>query len=270
VLLVGNFLVAEIWVMHSLNSHWTLADFHARVAALAAIKDGARVLDLGCGRGFTLPHLIAQIGKSGEVVAADRISRSLAEIREGYHDDIAKGRLTDVDLNIAGPLPFATASFGSVVCQNVIECIPDRKGLLAEIHRILRPGGSAVIGHYDFDGVLLASDDRELTRRMVHGYADHTDKWQDVSEGQMGRLLPGLVANSPFKETETETVLFVDLSLSKDSYARDHLERMVSLSNQFGVSTKLAMTWLRRLEARSGAGTFYYALPWTYVTARAV
>ena len=255
--------------MRSLNPLWSRDDFHARVAALAAIKDGGRLLDLGCGRGFTIPHLLAGVGTSGEVVAADRVSRSLAMIREQYLGHCANGRLTLVDFNIAGPLPFASASFDSVVCQNVIECIPDRDCLLAEINRILRPGGVAVVGHYDFDGVLLASDDRELTRRMVHGYADHTQQWQDVSDGQMGRLLPGLVARSPFSEAATETVLFVDLILSKESYARDHLERMVALSREFGVSEESAKAWLNALEARSDAGQFYYALPWTYVVAYA-
>jgi hypothetical protein len=157
-----------------------------------------------------------------------------------------------------------------VVCQNFIECISDRDGLIAEIHRVLRSGGSAIIGHHDFDGVLLASDDRELTRCLVHGYADHTQQWQDVSEGQMGRLLPGLIANSPFKDAETETVLFVDLNLSEGSYARVHLEGIVELSREFGVSTESAKDWLRGMEARSGAGTFYYALPWTYVVGRTV
>ena len=86
----------------------------------------------------------------------------------------------------------------------------------------------------------------------------------------MGRLLPGLIANSPFNAAETETVLFVDLALSKESYARTHLDGMVALAQEFGVSPASASAWLRSLQARSDAGTFYYALPWTYVVARTV
>jgi SAM-dependent methyltransferase len=227
------------------------------------------VLDLGCGQGFTVPHLLAAAGASGQVVAVDRMSGSLAAIRERYSAPIASGCLSLLDLDIAASLPFASASFDSVVCQNVIECVPDRRGLLIEMHRILRPGGAAVIGHFDFDGVLLASDDRELTRRMVHGYADHTQDWQDASDGQMGRLLPGLVARSPFFVAATETVLFVDLTLSRDSYAMVHLEGMVALSSVFGVSEERARAWLNSLHTRSEVGQFYYALPWTYVVAHA-
>ncbi len=254
--------------VRSLNPAWTVADFHARTARLAGLREGERVLDLGCGRGVTLPYLLAGVGRTGEVIAADRAHDGLQAIRVSYADDIANGRLTLVDLDVSRPLPFEASSLDRVICQNVIECVSGREGLLAEIYRILRPGGSALIGHHDFDGVFLANDDREMTRRMVHGYADHTQCWQDVSEGQMGRLLPGLFTNSWFQEAETETLLFVDLVLTKESYARDHLDAMVTLSEQFGMPAASAENWLRSLEVRSDTGLFYYAVPWTYVVAR--
>jgi SAM-dependent methyltransferase len=253
--------------MRSLNPRWSEDDFHARVASLAAIQKGGRVLDLGCGAGLTVPHLLTAAGTSGEVVAANRMTKGFAAIGERYPEPVATGRLRLVELDIAAPLPFASASFDSVVCQNVIECISDREGLLAEMHRILRPGGVAVISHCDWDGVLLASDDRELTRRMVRSAGNYPDG-EDTFESQMGRLLPSLVARSPFSEAATETVLFVDLSLSEDSYAMYHLEGMVRMSAEFGVSSESAKAWLNGLLARSDAGQFYFALPWTYVVAR--
>lgn len=254
--------------MRSLNPRWSQDDFHARIAALAAVQKGGRVLDLGCGAGLTVPHLLTAAGACGEVVAVNRMTKGFAGIGERYPGPVATGRLKLVELDIAPPLPFESASLDAVVCQNVIECIFDREGLLTEIHRILRPKGVAVIGHHDWDGVLLASDDREMTRRMIRGYADNKEHWMDTCEGQIGRLLPGLFAKSPFSEAATETVLFVDLSLSEGSYAMEHLEAMVRLSAAFGVSSESATAWLNGLLARSDAGQFYYALPWTYVVAR--
>jgi SAM-dependent methyltransferase len=252
----------------SLNPYWTLDGFHARIVALAGLRETQRVLDLGCGRGHTLPHLLARIGAAGKAVAADRSADNLAGIRGKFHQETDAGRLSVVELDIAQKLPFDDASFDSVICQNVIECVTDKVSLVHEIHRILKPHGTALIGHHDFDGALIASDDRALTRRMVHGYADYTQDWQDVSDGQMGRRLPALVALSLFHEAETETQLFVDLTLSKESYARLHLDGMVALAAQFGVATETALAWLRALEARSDSGRFYYALPWVYVLAR--
>ncbi len=254
--------------MRSLNSTWRQEEFHARVAALSAAQPGGRVLDIGCGRGLTVSHLMAQVGELGQVVAADRSTHSLQALRQAHPDASVDGRLTLVELDIAGPLPFESASFDNIVCQNVIECVADRDGLLAEIARVLRPGGTAVIGHYDFDGIMLASDDTVLTRCMVHGYADHIQAWQDASEGQMGRLLPGLVARSALNHVVTETVLFVELRLSMEGYAQGHLDGMVALSDTFGISRDRAVAWMNALQVRSDAGGFYYALPWTYVVAR--
>jgi SAM-dependent methyltransferase len=254
--------------VRSLNPCWKNQDFHARIASLAAVGDGDRVLDLGCGRGNTIPQLLARVGTVGAVAAADRDYQSLVASKRRYSAEVADGRLSFIDLDVSKPLPFASETFDSVVCQDVIECVRDREGLLCEIHRILRSGGSTVIGHHDFDGVLVASDDHELTRRLIHGYADHVQRWQDTAEGQMGRLLPGLFALSPFEDMATETLLFVDLALSDGSYARSHLDEIVSLATEFGVAAEQARLWLRAQEARANAGRFYYAVPWTYVVAR--
>jgi hypothetical protein len=46
------------------------------------------------------------------------------------------------------------------------------------------------------------------------------------------------------------------------------LDDIVRLCKQFGVGEDDAKKWLVDLEARSAVGSFYYALPWTYVIAR--
>jgi SAM-dependent methyltransferase len=253
--------------MRSLNPEWKLNQFHARIAALAAVQAGGRVLDLGCGWGNGLPALLAAVGATGRVVGADRDRSGLDAIKAKHADAIADGQLSVVHLDFGKELPLSDASFDRVVCQNVIECIADRERLIAEMHRILRPGGTALVGHHDFDGVLIASEDRALTRHLVHGYADHTQSWQDTSDGQMGRLLPGLFAGSPFKQTKTETVLFVDLALADGTYAKQHLGDIVETAERFSGTDENAKKWLRDLQARSAAGLFYYALPWTYVIA---
>jgi SAM-dependent methyltransferase len=248
--------------MRSLNPVWRVDDFHGRIAQLAEIGAGQHVLDLGCGNGNGLGALLAAVGPAGSVVALDRDAASLARAAG------REGPLTAVEADITAPLPLDSESFDAVICQNVVECVADRAGLLREIHRVLRPGGRALVGHHDFDGVLLASDDKALTRQLVHGYADHAQSWQDMAEGQMGRLLPGLFASGPFAETRTETLLFVDRALADGTYAHQHLGDIVRLSPQYSVPAETAQRWLADLRMRSDAGAFYYALPWTYVLAR--
>ena len=249
--------------MRSLNPAWRRDDFHSRISRLADVGAGQHVLDLGCGNGNGLDALLSAVGPTGRVIALDRDAASLARAAE------RTGPLATVEADFTAPLPLEQQSVDRVICQNVIECVTDRLGLLREIHRVLRHGGRALVGHHDFDGVLLASDDKALTRQLVHGYADFAQSWQDVAEGQMGRLLPGLFAGSPFAETRTETLLFVDTALAEGTYAHQHLGDIVRLSPHYGVLAETAERWLADLQARSDAGTFYYALPWTYVLATA-
>ena len=249
--------------MRSLNPAWRRDDFHSRISRLADVGAGQHVLDLGCGNGNGLDALLSAVGPTGRVIALDRDAASLARAAE------RAGPLTTVEADFTAPLPPESQSVDRVICQNVVECVADRAGLLREIHRVLRPGGRALVGHHDFDGVLLASDDKALTRQLVHGYADFAQSWQDVAEGQMGRLLPGLFAGSSFAETRTETLLFVDTALAEGTYAHQHLGDIVRLGPHYGVPAETAERWRADLQARSDAGTFYYALPWTYVLATA-
>lgn len=254
--------------MRSLNRQWQLDSFHALTAKLAGVLEGSRVLDVGCGDGNGLAALLAAAGSRGHVTGIDRDEPSLGRVAERFTPEIAAGRLTTVHADIAHPLPLPPESFDAVICQNMIEGVFNRTALLAELWRVLRAGGTALVAHHDFDGAIVASDDRDLTRRLVHGYADHVDTWQDTSDGQMGRLLPGLFKGHPFADCSTETVLFVDLELTPGTYAHRYLSNVVALANDFGVADSVARNWFEALQLRSEAGAFYCAVPWTYVVAR--
>jgi SAM-dependent methyltransferase len=69
------------------------------------------------------------------------------DIRPGYVNlDSADLPGVDVVHDLSElPLPFADAAFAEVVCQDVLEHLPDYPRLLGEIHRIMRPGGRLVV-----------------------------------------------------------------------------------------------------------------------------
>lgn len=102
------------------------------VAAYAAAADllptDGRVLDVGCGVGHSYRLLDPR-----ETVGVDLDAEALsAQERETHIADMRA-------------LPFAASSFGSVVCIQAIEHVPDLERTLAEIARVLVPGGTAVL-----------------------------------------------------------------------------------------------------------------------------
>jgi SAM-dependent methyltransferase len=94
-----------------------------------------RVLDAGCGEGW-----IASTIAAPELVCVDRSEAAVEAARARGLD----ARVADVE-----SLPFADGDFDAVMCNNVLYHVPDRDRALAELARVLRPGGRFV-GIYGF------------------------------------------------------------------------------------------------------------------------
>ena len=106
------------------------------------LASGDRVLDLGCGEGR---HVIsAYLEAKVESIGVDLSVRDLQTTREKFRDfeqTDDSGRLFALASANALELPFADNSFDKVICSEVLEHIPDYQGALAEIQRVLKPGG---------------------------------------------------------------------------------------------------------------------------------
>ena len=103
----------------------TVADLNRRHGPLR----GQVVADLGCGPGFYTAAFRAYGAECIPVDASEDELRLAGEAPEGYV-------LAD-----AGDLPFADASIDGVFCSNLLEHTPNTPDVIAEIERVLRPGG---------------------------------------------------------------------------------------------------------------------------------
>ncbi len=171
-------------------------------------RPGEAVLDVGCGSGAAVAFVAGQVGPSGRAIGLDRFPERLAT---------AFARYPMVGLAAPGAvggeaqaLPFADASFDAVLCVNVLEAILDRPRALAEMRRVLRPGGRIVLAHGDYESQVYAGADRELTRRAVRAYADSTFASYPTADGQMGRHLWGLFSCAGFGDGEVRVLPLVN------------------------------------------------------------
>ncbi len=108
------------------------------------LMPGDRVLDLGCGEGR---HVIATyVAQEVDAVGVDLSHTDLVAAQSKF-DDFIDLEATQGERSFvlaaanALQLPFADASFDKVICSEVLEHIPDYRGALAEIRRVLKPGG---------------------------------------------------------------------------------------------------------------------------------
>ena len=96
---------------------------------------GKAVLDLGCAGGFMAEALDA---RGARVTGIDPAAEAVAAARA--HAE-AQGRAIAYDVGVGEDLPYADAAFDAVVCVDVLEHVRDLGQVLAEVSRVLRPGG---------------------------------------------------------------------------------------------------------------------------------
>jgi ubiquinone/menaquinone biosynthesis C-methylase UbiE len=94
-----------------------------------------RVLEVGAGTGFNLPHYPDAVS---ELVLADRLDGMLVRARKRAD---ATGRGVSVTTTAVESLPYADASFDTIVASFVLCSVDDEDPALAEMRRVLRPGG---------------------------------------------------------------------------------------------------------------------------------
>lgn len=108
------------------------------------LKDGMRVLDLGCGRGRHL-HALYWHNVALDVTGLDLSEDDLSAAIDGFFElpppPDEPPRTAVFSVGDATKLPFADASFDVVICSEVLEHLPDLESALSEIDRILKPGG---------------------------------------------------------------------------------------------------------------------------------
>lgn len=115
-----------------------------QMADLAGVRQGQRVLDVGCGTGLLTAELVRRVGAGG-VSAVDPSEPLAAAARE---------RLPGVDVRLAGAeaLPYPTGSFDATLAQLVVHFMADPIGGVREMARVTRAGGVVVACVWDIAG----------------------------------------------------------------------------------------------------------------------
>ncbi|MEO3928829.1 class I SAM-dependent methyltransferase [Micromonosporaceae bacterium B7E4] len=119
--------------------------------------------------------------------AQSRTSRHLSRLYERHRIDLTSamlaiardrsrelGMAADLLVGNAQALPFAGASFDTVVCTLALNAIPDDRAAIAEMYRVLRPGGRLLLlGHVASHHRVVRALQRQLEKKSVPIAGDH-------------------------------------------------------------------------------------------------
>ena len=107
--------------------------------SLGRLAPGERVLDLGSGAGADSLVAAQMVGADGRVTGIDMTPEMLAKARAAAAE-LGATHVEFVEAE-AERLPFADKSFDAVISNGVIDLIPDKDAVFAELYRVLAPGG---------------------------------------------------------------------------------------------------------------------------------
>lgn len=166
-------------LVEALDAHTDL------VAGMARLGEAKTVLDVGCGIGAPALRIAA---KHSCRITGVNISRE--QVRQG-NELIAEHGLSDrviVRRGDARALDFPDNSFDAIVCLEAAGdiCVTedDKKGLVSELFRMVRPGGHVGFSDLAMKNGVSADDDRELRAVLYHSAAELVTDWPAIFEGQ--------------------------------------------------------------------------------------
>src|SRR5512136_767477 len=126
--------------------------------AMASLKEGERVLDLGSGAGFDCFLAANKVGKSGKVIGVDMTPEMLEKARA----NATKGKYTNVEFRLGEieNLPLADNSVDVIISNCVINLAPNKKRVFEEDFRVLTQNGRLMVS----DIVLLKPLPEEIQK----------------------------------------------------------------------------------------------------------
>lgn len=234
----------------------TMQSCKRRMLEMHPIAEGAHVLDVGCGIGHELQRLASRVGQRGRLVGIDKSDGMVEEARRRA---VASGHSIEYLTVDAHELPFADETFDCCRTERVLMYTQDPARILAEMTRVLRPGGGLVLFEFDYDGMMLSASDRDLARRVQQ------ELYRSVPSGSIGSRLPYHLQRLGLTEVHAVPHVITTPYWMYQRIARGTLEQ----AQAAGVFTAAELdAWWAELERASQEGYFLVAFSGFIVSGR--
>lgn len=184
------------------------------------------ILDFGCGMGDFLGLVSKRIKAESKLLGIDASEQAIKEAHDRYPSIGFVCTMFDDKLNIPDD------SFDLIITIDVVECVSDKKALINEFHRVLKPRGKVLAAHWDWDTMVYCSDNKEITRKAIAAFSDWKQPWMDNCDGQMGRKLWGLFEGSKIFRGKPLSFNLIETTYEKGKYGFDRMQDIAKIADK--------------------------------------
>jgi len=215
------------------------------------LKQGEQVLDIGSGPGLLAYDIAASVGREGRVCGIDISDDMLTMSRKRC----VSQPWTDFQTADATKLPYPDDSFDAAVSTQVYEYVANVPAALAELHRVVRAGGRAVVMDTDYGSLVIHTENEPRMELVLSAWNEH------FVHGQFPRTLSGQLRDAGFAIRHRDVIPMFNPEYHEHTYGTHLLGIMASfVVGRKNVSQEQADAWLSEFAELGKQGRFFFSL----------
>jgi len=222
-----------------------------QVLKFLELTEGEQVLDIGCGPGLLAYDMAASIGPEGRVCGIDISEDMLAMSRKRCAEQ-SWAEFQTADATI---LPYPNSSFDVAVSSQVYEYVADIPAALAELNRVLRPGGRAVVLDTDYGSLVIHTEHDARMVRVLSAWDEH------FIHAELPRTLSWQLRNAGFAVQQRDVIPIFNPEYHENTFGKRLIAIMASfVVGRKGVSHEEAYAWMAEFAELGKLGKFFFSL----------
>lgn len=242
----STYFVKYLEILDSLEN---IKSFKCRSYELMKIRDGNKILDIGCGLGNDVFKLAKMVGKNGKVIGIDK---STALISNAQQKADSSNLFVEFCVGDVNNLLFSDNTFDGCRADRVFQHLGDRKQALNEMIRVARNGAYIAVMDPDWETLVIDAPNKNLTRKILNQKGPK-NRW-------CGRQIFRLLKEAGLKNIE----LFTTTIIINDYTSADIVFGLTSTVNTLLAIGDLTESdvnnWLDYLMKANDLGRFFSAL----------
>jgi arsenite methyltransferase len=215
------------------------------------LRPGERVLDVGSGPGLLVHDMADSVGHGGRVCGVD-ISEDMLRMSRRRCADQPWTEFRRAD---ATQLPYPDDTFDAAVSIQVYEYVADIPAALAELCRVMRPGGRVLIMDSDFGSLVLHTEHKGRMQRVLAAWDEH------FVHAELPRTLSRQLRDAGFTVRQRDAIPIFNPEYRENAFAK-HIPAMMAsfVVGRKGVSQEEADAWLAEFAELGKQGKFFFSL----------